>query len=87
MASVTPVVDGFVLRKGMSFNLELGGFSNDVKGLVYSSLPRLVRAHARHTLVSATQNRPGIGLVPHELIESKVVGVAFAWGVLHANNF
>jgi len=56
MASVTPVVDGFVLRKG----------------LVYSSLPRLVRAHARHILVSPTQSRPGIGLVPHELIESKV---------------
>ncbi|KAJ7591293.1 actin-related protein Arp4p [Mycena floridula] len=34
MASVTPVVDGFVLRKG----------------LAYSALPKLVQAHARHQL-------------------------------------
>ncbi|KAG5654458.1 hypothetical protein H0H81_001957 [Sphagnurus paluster] len=34
MCSVTPVVDGFVLRKG----------------LAYSALPKLVHAHARHVL-------------------------------------
>ncbi|KAL9712470.1 Actin- protein 4 [Leucoagaricus gongylophorus] len=56
MASVTPVVDGFVLRKG----------------LVYSSLPKLVRANARHILVNPTQHRQGIALLPHQLVESKV---------------
>ncbi|EKM80508.1 hypothetical protein AGABI1DRAFT_113677 [Agaricus bisporus var. burnettii JB137-S8] len=55
MASVTPVVDGFVLRKG----------------LVYSSLPKLVRAHARHILVTPTPSRSGIALLPQQMIESK----------------
>ncbi|TFK76120.1 Actin/actin-like protein [Pluteus cervinus] len=55
MASVTPVVDGFVLRKG----------------LVYSSLPKLVHAHARHILLSGSMSRPGIELLPHQLISSK----------------
>ncbi|KAI9510436.1 actin family [Russula earlei] len=36
-ASVTPVVDGFVLRKG----------------LVHSALPQLVYAHAKHTLITS----------------------------------
>ncbi|KXN87872.1 Actin-related protein 4 [Leucoagaricus sp. SymC.cos] len=55
MASVTPVVDGFVLRKG----------------LVYSSLPRLVRANARHVLATPTQTRQGIALLPQQMIDSK----------------
>ncbi|KAF8897287.1 actin-related protein Arp4p [Infundibulicybe gibba] len=56
MASVTPVVDGFVLRKG----------------LVYSALPKLVQAHARHVLASPTQARRGIDLIPNQLIIHKV---------------
>ncbi|KAJ7781456.1 actin-related protein Arp4p [Mycena metata] len=57
IASVTPIVDGFVLRKG----------------LVYSSLPQLVHAHARHTLVTPTvQRRGGIDLYPHQLITNKM---------------
>jgi len=55
MASVTPVVDGFVLRKG----------------LAYSSLPKLVHAHAHHILVSPSQHRRGIDLYPHQLISNK----------------
>ncbi|KJA24495.1 hypothetical protein HYPSUDRAFT_200384 [Hypholoma sublateritium FD-334 SS-4] len=55
MASVTPVVDGFVLRKGLS----------------YSPLPKLIHAHARHLLVSPTSHRRGIELFPHQLIASK----------------
>lgn len=57
MASVTPVVDGFVLRKG----------------LVYTALPKLVHAHARHTLASPTQSRRAIELLPHQLISNKMV--------------
>lgn len=56
MASVTPVVDGFVLRKG----------------LVYTALPKLVHAHARHTLASPTQSRRAIELLPHQLISNKM---------------
>ncbi|TFK43153.1 actin family [Crucibulum laeve] len=56
MASVTPVVDGFVLRKG----------------LAYSPLPKLVHAHARHTLISPTPTRRGIDLYPHQLIANKL---------------
>ncbi|TDL29315.1 actin-related protein Arp4p [Rickenella mellea] len=56
MASVTPVVDGFVLRKG----------------LASSALPQLVHAHAKHLLSTPTQRRPGgIQLIPHQLISSK----------------
>lgn len=55
MASITPVVDGFVLRKG----------------LVCSALPKLVHAHAKHVLTSPTQQRAGIDLYPHQLIASK----------------
>ncbi|KAJ3478165.1 hypothetical protein NLI96_g9944 [Meripilus lineatus] len=53
-ASVTPVVDGFVLRKG----------------LVHSALPQLVQAHAQHLLTSSS-GRPGIQLLPHQLIANK----------------
>ncbi|KAJ6539152.1 actin-related protein Arp4p [Mycena capillaripes] len=56
MASVTPIVDGFVLRKG----------------LVYSPLPKLVHAHARHILMSPNQQRRGIDLFPHQLITNKI---------------
>ncbi|KAJ7179318.1 actin-related protein Arp4p [Mycena filopes] len=56
-ASVTPIVDGFVLRKG----------------LVYSSLPQLVHANARHTLLAPNpQRRAGIDLYPHQLIANKM---------------
>ncbi|KIM64500.1 hypothetical protein SCLCIDRAFT_633828 [Scleroderma citrinum Foug A] len=55
MASITPVVDGFVLRKG----------------LVCSALPKLVHAHAKHILTSPTPQRRGIELYPHQLIASK----------------
>ncbi|KAH9943091.1 brg1-associated factor b [Epithele typhae] len=54
-ASVTPVVDGFVLRKG----------------LAHCALPQLVHAHARHLLMNQTSMRPGIQLIPHQLIASK----------------
>ncbi|KAJ7507558.1 actin-related protein Arp4p [Mycena galericulata] len=58
MASVTPIVDGFVLRKG----------------LVYSSLPQLVHAKARHTLLAPSSQRGGRGidLYPHQLISNKL---------------
>ncbi|EGO27381.1 hypothetical protein SERLADRAFT_460685 [Serpula lacrymans var. lacrymans S7.9] len=55
MASITPVVDGFVLRKG----------------LVSSPLPKLVHANARHILANPTATRAGIELYPHQLIASK----------------
>ncbi|CCM02833.1 uncharacterized protein FIBRA_04945 [Fibroporia radiculosa] len=54
-ASVTPVIDGFVLRRG----------------LAHSALPQLVHAHARHLLTSPTNRRPGIQLFPHQLIANK----------------
>ncbi|KAG6378476.1 actin-domain-containing protein [Boletus reticuloceps] len=56
MASITPVVDGFVLRKG----------------LVYSALPKLVHAHAKHILANPTPVRRGIELYPHQLIATKI---------------
>jgi len=55
MASITPVVDGFVLRKG----------------LVSSALPQLVHANAKHILTSHTPTRRGIDLYPHQLVASK----------------
>ncbi|KAM6495565.1 actin-related protein Arp4p [Amanita muscaria] len=55
MASVTPVVDGFVLRKGLS----------------YSQLPTLIHAHARHILTSHTSYRPAVDLIPRQLIANK----------------
>lgn len=54
-ASVTPVIDGFVLRKG----------------LVHSSLPTLVHQRAKHILTQPDQNRRGINLLPHQLIANK----------------
>jgi len=55
MASITPVVDGFVLRKG----------------LVSSPLPQLVHANAKHILTNHTPTRRGIDLYPHQLVASK----------------
>ncbi|KAI9067599.1 actin-like protein Arp4p [Trametes sanguinea] len=55
-ASVTPVVDGFVLRKG----------------LAHCALPQLVHAHAKHFLTNPAGNRPAIDLTPHQLIASKI---------------
>ncbi|KAG7448986.1 actin-like protein Arp4p [Guyanagaster necrorhizus] len=55
MASVTPVVDGFVLRKG----------------LVYSSLPSLIHSGAHRILTQPTHTRRGIDLFPHQLIANK----------------
>lgn len=56
MASVVPVVDGFVLRKGIT----------------KSPLPKFVRAHAHHMLVSAFPSRPSIQLLSHQLIANKL---------------
>ncbi|OJA15304.1 hypothetical protein AZE42_00956 [Rhizopogon vesiculosus] len=56
MASITPVVDGFVLRKG----------------LVSSPLPKLVHAHARHILSNLTPTRRPIDLLSHQLIANKM---------------
>ncbi|TFY65097.1 hypothetical protein EVJ58_g2198 [Rhodofomes roseus] len=54
-ASVTPVIDGFVLRRG----------------LAHSALPQLVQAHARHLLTTPSSRRPGIDLWPHQLIAGR----------------
>lgn len=74
MASITPVVDGFVLRKGASAvdRVWPSSFSHLV-GLVSSALPKLVQAHARHILSNPTQTRRGIELLPHQLIANKLV--------------
>ncbi|KAF8592529.1 brg1-associated factor b [Ramaria rubella] len=55
-ASVTPVVDGFVLRKGMT----------------RSTVPQLVYANAMHLLARPHPHRPAIQLWPHHLIMNKV---------------
>ncbi|KAF8917801.1 actin-related protein Arp4p [Mucidula mucida] len=57
VASVTPVVDGFVLRKGLQ----------------YSALPTLVVARALNNLTQMQPHmrRPAIDLYPHQLIASK----------------
>ena len=73
MASVTPVVDGFVLRKGD--NPALGGFCSNMnpEGLSYSPLPTFIHAHAHHILTSPTMHRGGVELIPHQLIANKIV--------------
>lgn len=75
MASVTPVVDGFVLRKGAYTFLRPSFTLTCVYtvGLAHSSLPKLVHAHARHLLTTPTQTRRGIDLSPHQLIANKTV--------------
>jgi len=55
-ASVTPVIDGFVLRKG----------------LTHSSLPKLVHLQAKHILTHPDRVRRGIQLLSHQLIASKM---------------
>ncbi|KZS98012.1 brg1-associated factor b [Sistotremastrum niveocremeum HHB9708] len=55
MASVVPVVDGFVLRKGCA----------------NSTIPLLVRAQAYSMLTQPTPHREGISLLPHHLISNK----------------
>ncbi|KAF9076423.1 brg1-associated factor b [Rhodocollybia butyracea] len=56
VASVAPVVDGFVLRKGLQ----------------HSSLPALVQGNARNLLLSQQNPlRPPIDLYPYQLIASK----------------
>lgn len=42
-------------------------------GLVYSALPKLVHAHAKHILANPTPVRRGIELYPHQLIATKIV--------------
>jgi len=54
-ASITPVVDGFVLRKGV----------------FRSSVPSLVRSNAHHLLTKPYGNRPPISLLPHQLIAGR----------------
>ena len=45
----------------------------ELPGMVQSSLPALVSAHAKHLLSSPFHNRPGIQLLPHQLIANKQV--------------
>jgi len=54
-ASVTPVVDGFVLRKGIA----------------RSAVPMLVRTNAKHLLTNPSPQRGPIALLPHQLISQK----------------
>jgi hypothetical protein len=75
---VTPVVDGFVLRKGNNENaLAINDIQNDPKsmhtGLVHSALPQLVHAHAKHTLITQSHSHPPIQLFSHQLIANKTV--------------
>ncbi|KIY65436.1 actin-like protein Arp4p [Cylindrobasidium torrendii FP15055 ss-10] len=57
MASVTPVMDGFVLRKGLQ----------------YSPLAGTIHSRAHNLLLSPAQYRPqGIALFPHQLIKDKL---------------
>ncbi|KAF8803902.1 actin-related protein Arp4p [Phlegmacium glaucopus] len=74
MASVTPVIDGFVLRKGELWKCCYDTITeSNLSGLAYSPLPKLVHAHARHILVNPTPHRPtGIDLLPHQLIANKM---------------
>ncbi|KAH7100641.1 brg1-associated factor b [Auriculariales sp. MPI-PUGE-AT-0066] len=54
-ASVLPVVEGFVLRKGVT----------------QSALPQLLHANSQHYLTQATSQRPEIDLTPRQLIYQK----------------
>jgi hypothetical protein len=55
---------------------------SNLLGLAYSPLPKLVHAHARHILVNPTQHRPGIDLLPHQLIANKMVGLEFDFPII-----
>ncbi|KAG9045022.1 NuA4 histone acetyltransferase subunit [Tulasnella sp. UAMH 9824] len=56
-ANVTPVVDGFVLRKGIA----------------HSSIPALVQNSAHSILAHGDQTRPSIDLLPYQLIDKKQI--------------
>ena len=44
-------------------------------GLTYSTLPTMIRSRAHNILISPSHHRPaGIALLPHQLIQSKMVG-------------
>jgi actin-like protein 6B len=73
MASITPVVDGFVLRKGKPRQSLWRAIILKRSGLVSSALPKLVHAHAKHILTNPTPTRNGIELYPHQLIATKNV--------------
>jgi len=55
IASVTPVFDGFVLRKGVN----------------RSSIPSMVRSNAHYLLTHPFENRPPATLLPHQLIANR----------------
>src|SRR6267154_2783038 len=76
MASITPVVDGFVLRKGLLHAKTISSpppLTSKYIGLMSSALPQLVHANAKHILTSHTHVRRGIDLYPHQLVASKMV--------------
>ncbi|PCH41406.1 brg1-associated factor b [Wolfiporia cocos MD-104 SS10] len=71
-ASVTPVVDGFVMRRGTgSLTYPCISLVDTFSGLAHSALPQLVHAHARHMLTTPSSRRPAIQLYPHQLIAHK----------------
>lgn len=73
-ASVIPVVDGFVLRKGDALRLYSKQFADStffVQGRAHDSLPKYVRQRAKHALTNPTQSRQAIQLYPHQLIAEK----------------
>lgn len=87
VASVTPVVDGFVLRKG---NASLAPThssqlteATSVQGRAHASLPQYVRKRAKHILTNPSQNRQAIDLYPHQLIAEKKVTTYIMSTVLH----
>lgn len=73
-ASVTPVVDGFVLRKGLYLCVPpTARGTHPLLGLAHCALPQLVHAHAKHLLTSPSPTRLGTQLIPHPLIASRTV--------------
>ena len=74
-ASVTPVVDGFVLRKGMlppSFLVPVLTMKLNL-GISHSSIPSLVQNTAQNLLANPFDTRPGIDLLPYQFIDKKTV--------------
>ncbi|RXW25154.1 hypothetical protein EST38_g683 [Candolleomyces aberdarensis] len=74
VASVTPVVDGFVLRKGLhqATLLYSARSSKHSPGLSHSPLPRFIHGLSKGLLTNATNYRGPIELWPHQLIASKI---------------
>ena len=72
-ASITPVVDGFVLRKGRYYIPSIHAVLRYFIGLAHSALPQLVHAHAKHLLTAGSPHRPPIELLCHQLIGNKKV--------------